>query len=157
MRSPHDRKLWSMRFIEREPVRFVLAGGVNTATTYAAYLLLLPLIGYALAFTVSFAAGIFFAYYLSARLVFRRPLEWRRAVQYPLVYVLQYGLGITLTTALVEGAHVNPEFAPPLVIVITLPFTFWLSRRIITRGKKNEPTDPPNSERGANTSVPGTG
>ena len=35
MKSPHDRKPWSMRFIEREPVRFVLAGGLNTATTYA--------------------------------------------------------------------------------------------------------------------------
>jgi putative flippase GtrA len=148
-----------MRFIDHEPVRYVLAGGVNTAATYATYLLLLPLTGYAIAYSVSFAAGIFFAYYLSARLVFRRPVKWRHAVQYPLVYVLQYGLGMTLTMALVEGMHINAEFGPPLVIVITLPFTFWLSRWIIKRGKKTGPTpDPsPDPERGANTSVPGTG
>ena len=30
-----------MKFIERESVRFVLAGGLNTAATYAAYLVLL--------------------------------------------------------------------------------------------------------------------
>jgi putative flippase GtrA len=145
-----------MRFIEREPVRYVLAGALNTATTYAVYLLLLPLIGYAIAYSVSFAAGIFFAYYLSARLVFRCPLQWRQAVQYPMVYVLQYGLGITLTTALVEGVHVNAEFVPPLVIVTMLPFTFWLSRWIIKRGKKPGPTPDPssNSGKGANTSVP---
>jgi hypothetical protein len=35
-----------MRFIKHEPVRFVLAGGLNTVTTRAAYLVLLPLIGY---------------------------------------------------------------------------------------------------------------
>ena len=53
MKSPHDRKPWSMRFIEREPVRFVLAGGLNTVTTYAAYLVLLPLIGYTIAYSVT--------------------------------------------------------------------------------------------------------
>jgi putative flippase GtrA len=140
-----------MRFIEREPVRFVLAGGLNTVTTYAAYLLLLPLVGYAIAYSMTYAAGIFFAYYLSARFVFRRPLHWRRAVQYPLVYVVQYGLGITLTMTLVEGMHVNAEFAPALVIISTLPVTFWMSRRIIKRREKGVPLS--NSERGPNTSV----
>ena len=60
--------------------------------------------------------------------MFRRPLQWRHAIQYPLVYVLQYGLGITLTTALIEGLHLHAEFVPALVIVLTLPFTFWLGR-----------------------------
>ncbi len=131
-----------MRSIDRrlsEPIRYLLAGGLNTATTYAVYLLLLPLIGYAVAYTVTYAGGIFFAYYLSARFVFRRPLNWRHALQYPLVYLLQYGLGITLTTLLVEGAGVNAEFVPPLVIVLTLPFTFLLSRWII---KKPHPPTP---------------
>jgi putative flippase GtrA len=123
-----------MKFIEREPVRYVFAGGLNTAATYAVYLLLLPLIGYAIAYSASYVAGIFFAYFLSARFVFRRPLKWRHAVQYPLVYVLQYGLGITLTVALVEGAHVYAEFAPMLVIALSFPLTFLLSRWIIKRG-----------------------
>ena len=140
MKSPHDRKSWSMRFIERESVRFVLAGGLNTVTTYAVYLVLLPLTGYAIAYSVSYVVGIFFAYYLSARFVFRRPLQWRHALQYPLVYVLQYGLGITLTTALIEGLHLHAEFVPALVIVITLPFTFWMSRWIIKRKKNPGPS-----------------
>ncbi len=146
-----------MRFIEREPVRFVLAGGLNSVVTYAAYLVLLPLIGYAIAYSVTYAGGVFFAYYLSARLVFRRPLRWRHAVQYPLVYVLQYGLGITLMTAFIEGLHLHAEYVPALVIVITLPFTFWLARWIIKREKKTGFTPDPslNSEGGANTSVSG--
>ena len=47
-----------MRFIEREPVRFVLAGGLNSVVTYAAYLVLLPLIGYAIAYSVTYAARV---------------------------------------------------------------------------------------------------
>src|SRR6476469_709133 len=105
MKSPNDPKLWSMKCIERELVRYVLAGGFNTAATYAAYVALLPVVGYAISYTLTYAAGIALAYYLSARFVFRRPLQWRHAIQYPLVYILQYGLGITLTTALIERVH----------------------------------------------------
>lgn len=134
-----------MRFIEREPVRFVLAGGLNTVTTYAAYLVLLPLIGYTIAYSVDYVGGIFFGYYLNARFVFRRPLKWQHAIQYPLVYVLQYGLGITLMAALIEGLHLHAEYAPALVIVITVPFMFWLSRGIIKREKKTGFTPEPSS------------
>ena len=42
-----------MRFIEREPVRFVHAGRLNTVASYD---LVLPLIGYAIAYSVTYAA-----------------------------------------------------------------------------------------------------
>jgi putative flippase GtrA len=128
-----------MRFIERESVRYVLAGGFNTAATYAAYVALLPFVGYAVAYTVTYAAGIALAYYLSARFVFRRPLQWRHAIQYPLVYVLQYGLGITLTAVLIERMRISAEFAAAVAIVLTVPFTFWLSRWIIKRKNTRAP------------------
>jgi hypothetical protein len=47
-----------MRFIERESVRYVLAGGLNTVTTHATYLVLLPLIGYAIAHSATYAARV---------------------------------------------------------------------------------------------------
>ena len=143
MKSPNDPKLWSMKCIERESVRYVLAGGFNTAATYAAYVVLLPLVGYAVSYTVTYAAGIFLAYYLSARFVFRRRLQWRHAIQYPLVYVLQYGLGITLTTALIKWVYLKAEFAAALAIVLTVPFTFWLSRWIIKRRETQAPAGSP--------------
>jgi hypothetical protein len=40
------------------PVRFVLAGGLNTVTTYATYLVLLPLIGYAIGYSATFVARV---------------------------------------------------------------------------------------------------
>jgi putative flippase GtrA len=132
-----------MKFIDRDLVRFVIAGGLNAVFGYSVYLLLLLLAPYAISYTVAYAAGILFAYCVSARFVFRRPLQWRHAAQYPLVYALQYLLGITLTVALVERAHVNPEFVLALVIVITLPVTFWLSRWIIKRDNKTDSTSVP--------------
>lgn len=136
-----------MRFIERESVRYVLAGGFNTTVTYAAYVALLPFVGYTISYTVTYAAGIVLAYYLSARFVFRRPLQWRHAIQYPLVYLLQYGLGITLTTALVECVHLNAKIAAAVAILLTVPFTFWLSRWIIKRRSMLAPASPADVKR----------
>jgi len=135
-----------MRFFERESVRFVLAGGFNTFVTYVAYLALLPFINYAIAYSVTYVAGILLAYYLSARFVFRRPLQWRHAVQYPLVYVVQYIAGIALTAALVECLNLDATYVPALVIVLTLPLTFWTARWIVKREKSAGPAR--NSESG---------
>ena len=122
-----------MKCIEHESVRYVLAGGFNTAITYAAYVVLLKYVGYGVSYTATYVAGICLSYFLSARFVFRRPLRWQRALQFPLVYVLQYLLGVSLTTALVEIANLRPELAAALAIPITLLPTFWLSRWIIKR------------------------
>ncbi len=146
-----------MKFIEqalaRESLRYLIAGGFNTAATYAAYLLLLPLMGYAAAYTVTYIAGIFLSYFLSARFVFRRPLNWRQALQYPLVYGVQYVLGIGFTALLVEGMEIDAAIAPAFVIVLTLPFTFVLSRWIIKRKADPIPDPSPNSGKGASISV----
>jgi putative flippase GtrA len=136
MKSLHNQKRWSTSFTAYEPVRFLLTGGLNTIATYAAYLVLLPLIGYAAAYSLAYAGGIFLGYYLSARFVFRRPLRWRQAFQYPVVYAVQYALGITLTTAFIEGLRLHAEYVPAIVIVITVPLTFWLSRWVIKRDQQ---------------------
>jgi putative flippase GtrA len=141
-----------MRFFEREPVRFVLAGGFNTVVTYVVYLALLSVVNYAVAYTVTYVAGVFFAYYLSARFVFRRPIQWRHAIQYPLVYVLQYVSGMTLTAALVEGLNLNARYAPALVIVLTLPLTFVTARWIVKREKRAAPLDEQGQGRDGRTS-----
>ena len=150
MKSPHDRKRWLTRIIDRESVRYVLAGGFNNAATYAAYLVLLPHTGYAIAYSLTYVAAILVGYYLTARFVFRGPLRWQHAIQFPLVYVVQYLLGITLTTALIEGAQVDANIAPALAIVIAVPFTFWLARWIIKRKQRSTRWPSPNSETGVN-------
>jgi putative flippase GtrA len=152
MKSPPDRKQWLTRIIDRESVRYILAGAFNNAATYAAYLVLLPYTGYAIAYSLTYVAAIVLSYYLSARFVFRHPLRWQHAIQYPLVYVVQYLLGITLTTALIEGAQVNAKIAPALAIVIAVPFTFWLARWIIKPKQRSTRWQSLNSETRVNTS-----
>ncbi len=119
-------KLW-----RREIVRYIVGGGVNTAMTYGIYLLLLVITPWQIASTVSYAIGIFTAYYINARYVFRQPLRWRKAVQFPLVYLLQYALTMALSALLIDDLGIDAAFAPVIVICITVPTTFVAARLLL--------------------------
>ena len=116
-----------------EVVRFIVCGVVNTAVTFLMYLSLLWVASYAVAYTLSYVAGIFIAYWLNAKFVFQEPLSVSRALQYPLVYLVQYVLGLALLFLLVELAHLSKVIAPLVVVILTLPVTFFLSRYLIRR------------------------
>jgi len=130
------------RFISSEFIRYIIAGGVNTVLGYIAYLLLLPLIAYTTAYTVTYIGGIVLAYYLNSHFVFRQPLHWKKAFQFPLVYIVQYLAGIFLLFVLVERLHISDVIAPALVIICTVPLTFILSRLIIKGGAASLETVP---------------
>ena len=66
-----------MKFFERSPVRFAIAGGANTAFGYLLYLLLNLMMPYTWAYTLSYLAGVVFSYVINALYVFRAPLSWR--------------------------------------------------------------------------------
>lgn len=114
-----------------EFIRFIICGIINTLLTYLIYLGGLCMVGYSLAYTFSFICGIFISYYLNSRFVFQKALSWRKALQYPLVYLLQYVLGISSLYLLVEILGLSEIIAPVIVVFITVPATFLLSRRVI--------------------------
>jgi putative flippase GtrA len=120
-----------MKFFENEAVRFLGVGATNTIVTYLLYLLLLHVLSYRVAYSTTFAIGIVLAYTLNTRYVFRGTWQWKRLAAYPLVYVVQYVLGLFLLTLLVERGWANEQLAPLVVVVLSLPVVFIMSRLII--------------------------
>jgi len=115
----------------REFAMFVFFGVVRTVLTYGSYLLLVLFIAYPAAYTVSYASGVFFSYYLNARFVFQEKLRLSRALQFPVVYLAQYLIGLGSLYLLIEVAHLSKFFAPIVIVVITVPCTYLLSRYVI--------------------------
>jgi putative flippase GtrA len=120
---------WSTRW--RELAAFVFFGAVRTVLGYGIYLLLVLFLAYPTAFTVSYVAGIFISYYLNARFVFREKVRLSKALQFPIVYLAQYLIGLGSLYLLIEVAHLSKFFAPIVVVVITVPYTYLLSRYVI--------------------------
>jgi putative flippase GtrA len=117
-----------------EVLRYLVAGGINTAASYALYFLLLLVVRYVFAYSVAFAAGIALSYWLNARFVFRAPTSWKSALRFPLVYVTQYVAGLATIALLVEGLKAPPALAALVVLVATVPLGFVLTRWCLHRG-----------------------
>ena len=127
-----------MRSIDGSVVRFLIAGTINTAVSYAAYWALLGVVGYRVAFTLAFVLGIVVSYCLNARFVFRQPLRLRAFAKFPLVYGAQYLLGLAIVSLCVEWLGLPAVIAPLLALVVTIPVTYVLSRAVIVSRKPKE-------------------
>ena len=125
---------WIDRLRVNPFIRFLIIGTVNTVVTYLIYVGLVVFMPYALAYTITMALGIYLSYFLNARYVFRSKLNLASALQYPAVYLVQYLLGLLLLYLLVEKLGVSKFLAPLLIVCITVPVTYVLSRHIIVRG-----------------------
>lgn len=125
-----------MKFIDKEFSRFVAIGAVNTLLTYFFYIILLVFVSYQISYSITYIFGIYLSYYLNTRFVFNQKASITKAVQYPLVYLAQYLLGLLLLYILVEIMEINKLIAPILSIIVTIPVVFLLSR-IIIKGKLN--------------------
>ncbi|WP_252272060.1 GtrA family protein [Pseudomonas subflava] len=116
-------------------VRFLFSGGLNTLFTYALYLLLIMVLPYQVSYAIAYAVGIALAFILNRTYVFESHRGTLSLLLFPLVYVAQYVLGAGMMWGLVDGLHLSPLLAPLLVVVMTIPVTFVLSRFVFLKKK----------------------
>lgn len=120
-----------MRFIKGEFFRFILFGGINTLAGYLIYALLLRFFPYLVAYSIMYILVVSGSYILTSKFVFGQKLGLSKAVRYPLVYIVQYLLGIISLYFFVQVLNVNKLVAPLLVVMLAVPISFFLSRRIV--------------------------
>ena len=122
-----------LRRLDGQILRFLLAGAANTLLTYLLYLLLLGHVGHRLAYALAYVAGIGLAYVLGRGFVFRRHDGWRSVLLTPLIYLLQFCIGLLFVELWITWLGLPAEFAPLLAIAATLPLTYVLSRWAFAR------------------------
>jgi len=122
------------RLIAGEFSRFLAVGAVNTATTYALYLVLLDSAAYLFAYSVAYVAGIVLSYFLNALFVFRTKPAIHSALRFPFVYLAQYLLGAAVLWICVERLGVRRELGLAFSIAVTIPITYAASRLALKGG-----------------------
>jgi len=119
--------------MRKEFVRFLLVGAVNTLLSLAVFVVLSRFVSYPYAYTFAYAVGIISSYFLNVNFVFKERISLAGFLKFPMVYLLQYGLGMMLMWLFVGTMGLTPNFAMVAVIGISIPITFSLSRLIIKR------------------------
>jgi putative flippase GtrA len=120
-----------MMRLSPEFFRFVLAGAINTGTTYILFLISLLVFPYLLAYTISYAAGIGMSFFLNSHVVFRQPARSPVAyIRFAVVYAAQYAANATLLWFLVDRLDFPPAAGMILVVAISVPLTFLALRRV---------------------------
>ena len=117
-----------------EFLRFVAVGALNTALTYGLYVALVHFMHYQLAYALAYVAGIVLQFVLHSRFVFRVPLRWANMLGYPPIHFVMYGFGALLLHVLVARLGMDARLAPLVVIALSVPLSFaltrgWLARR----------------------------
>jgi putative flippase GtrA len=115
-------------------VRFIVAGGLNTAVTLVLYLALLALLPHPVAYTLTFVAGVVLSYLLNRSFVFRSDGGVTTMLLFPMVYVVQYVVGLLVVLVWVDLMGLPAALASIAAVIVTLPITYGLLRWVfITR------------------------
>jgi putative flippase GtrA len=115
------------------PFRFLVAGAVNTVLTLVLYLMLLDFVSHPVAYTSAFVVGIAISYLLNRSFVFRAKGGLQTVVLFPVVYVAQYLVGLVVVLLWVDVLGWPASMASIAAVVVTIPLTYVLSRRIFVR------------------------
>ena len=119
-----------------QALRYLVAGGANTALSLAIYWTLQPRIGAVPAYMVAFCTTVLTGYAIHSRWVFREPWHWRGLLRFPVVQLVNLAVGSTIVALMVHGLGVPAWIAPLVAIAVTVPLGFLLVRAAVSRRRE---------------------
>ena len=130
------RHILLTKFINKKFLSFLFVGVINTLITYGIYYFLLRWINYNIAYSISYISGIVISYYLNSVVVFKKKINIKTFLKFPIVYVAQYICNLLFMNLFIIYLYIPEKIAPILVIILTVPITFFLSKIVFGDKRK---------------------
>jgi putative flippase GtrA len=124
------RKHLVNKYLNVQFIKFCLVGGINFAFSMLLFLFLLKvlLLGYFIAFTITWLLGILLTYTINFVWVFKPEEKFefkKRMPKYFLVYLFSYGVNVILLKYLVNTFEYDPFWAQFFIIPIVIVINFF--------------------------------
>ena len=116
--------------------RFVIVGFINTFNYYVLYLFFHNIfhLHYMAAHIVSFLISMVGSFYLNSYFTYKTKPTLKKFLQFPLTYVVNITVSSTAIYILVDLMKLDENISPLLASVLAIPFTFAISKIILTKG-----------------------
>lgn len=113
--------------------RFVLTGGLNTLIYYLIYLYFYQNIKliYIESHLIAFLGSAFISFFLTTYYTFKSKPTYKKFIKFPLTFLPNLIISTVLTFLLVDMLEINKTYASLIAMIISIPITFIISKKII--------------------------
>lgn len=120
-----------------EYLKFIIVGVVNTGHYYAWYVLFYSLFdwNYLVSHITATVISMIGSYFLNVYFTYREKPHWKSFLLFPLTQLTNIAIQTICMYIFVDWLHLSPYFAPIATVIISVPITFVVTRRIIRVSK----------------------
>lgn len=124
-----------MKVISLEFIRFILVGIINTFNYYICYLFLHSIleINYMIAHVSGFSISLVISFFLNSYFTFKVKPTLSKFLQFPVTQLFNIAVSSFFVYLFVEHLRIDSTIAPVLSIFITVPLTFIITGKILTK------------------------
>lgn len=126
--------------MKKEFLRFIIVGVINTGHYYMWYLLLIYIaqLHYMISHLIAVVISMIASYFLSIYFTYKVPFKWKSFLLFPLTQLFNVVMQSIGMFVVVEWLHLQEVVAPVFVLVITVPATYFVTRRILYGSKHSK-------------------
>lgn len=119
--------------MNKEFLRFVFVGVLNTINYYVCYLLLMEglHVHYLASHLIATVLSMCISYFLNVYFTYKVKPSMKSFLMFPFTQVVNVGVQAVLLLVFVELWNMSSALAPIAAIVFTVPITFVVTRRIL--------------------------
>jgi putative flippase GtrA len=130
MKQISARNLSLKIFGDENFYKYLITGFVNTITTYSIYISLLQIISIFYAYSTAYIIGLFIGLFFHSKFVFKVKINIYITIIYLMFYLFNYFFSGILLWLFVEKFYYSKVIAPLLVLFISIPINFFLTKLI---------------------------
>jgi len=120
-----------------EYIKFIIVGVVNTAHYYGWYVLFYSLIGwpYLVSHVAATIISMIGSYFMNVYFTYSEKPSWKSFLLFPLTQLTNIVIQTVCMYVFVDWLNLSPYLAPIATVIISVPITFVITRRVIRVSK----------------------
>ena len=116
-----------MKFGNLYLIRFIILGVINTILTYFLYLILLFLLPYVWAYSITYLFGLTISYFLSSYWVFKKNIAIKSGMYFLIYHLSNYLVNIMALWIFIDLIGLSEKIAPVITISLLTPIFYLIS------------------------------